>query len=192
MQKVMIHCKHGVKGMDKEINAMKLALEAVKDLEPEAQKRVMKWVSDRLNLSVYQEIPSNTQFSSSKLGRQPLPLHDHHGLAGFDSLAELLGCTNVKTDTNRVLVAAAYEQEKNRKRELTGREINRELQHIGHRVGNVTRAIDQLKAKRPQLMIQLKKEGSTQQAKKKYRVTIEGVKAVEALIRGDSMEAETK
>jgi hypothetical protein len=38
----------------------------------------------------------------------------------------------------------------------------------------------------PQLAVQLKKAGTSKQAQKTYKIATEGVKAVEAMLRGDS------
>ena len=45
-----------------------------------------------------------------------------------------------------------------------------------------TDAINQLIKRKPQLRIQTKKEGKTKQARKKYKVTAEGIKAVQKLL----------
>jgi hypothetical protein len=66
--------------------------------------------------------------------------------------------------------------------ELEAQRINSELKHLGHGIGNVTRALDWLKAQKPSLMIQKRKEGATKQARKKFVVTNEGKKFVEKLL----------
>jgi hypothetical protein len=169
--------------MDKELNAMNTALSALSDLEQDAQKRVMSWLQERLKITAPESNPPMTP------GNPPvknLPTASQTSIASFSSLAELLSQANTKTDLQRVLIAAAFEQEHKQKKELTGREINQELQHVGYRSTNVTRSIDSLKAKKPKLMIQTKKEGSSKQAKKKYRVTVEGIKAVQDMISKQS------
>lgn len=168
--------------MDKELSAMNEVLNTISDLDTDAQKRVMFWVLERLNIGVLndrlidKQITARTSLSTAKIQ------HEHHNFSGVSSLAELLSLVSAKTDSERILVVAAYVQEVKKKKELTGREINQELHHMGYRATNVTRSIDQLKAKQPQLMIQLKKDGTTRQAQKKYSVTHEGIKLVESMI----------
>jgi DNA-binding PadR family transcriptional regulator len=47
----------------------------------------------------------------------------------------------------------------------------------------LTAALDELKAARPAFAIQLRKSGSSQQARKKYKITAAGEKRVEELVR---------
>jgi hypothetical protein len=77
---------------------------------------------------------------------------------------------------------------KQSKAELTGLEINKELHHMGHKVSNITSVINQLIGKRPQLMIQTKKEGKTRQAKKKYKVTTVGISTARDTLFGQVSE----
>lgn len=67
--------------------------------------------------------------------------------------------------------------------DIDSQSVNTELKHLGHGVGNITQAFAGLIARKPQLVIQTKKEGKTQQARKKYRVTQEGKKAVDAMLQ---------
>ena len=60
--------------------------------------------------------------------------------------------------------------------------VNTKLKHLGHGVGNITQALDVLKDRRPQLIVQLRKSGTTKQARKKYKVTTAGKSAVEAML----------
>ena len=53
---------------------------------------------------------------------------------------------------------------------------------MGHRVTNITVAINSLMNRKPQLMIQTRKEGTSQQAHKKYKVSAEGLNAVKKMI----------
>jgi hypothetical protein len=88
-----------------------------------------------------------------------------------------------------VLAVAVYLQNKDPENELTGFSINKELKHIGHGVKNITRPVESLVKSTPQLMIQLRKSGKTRQAKKTYRVTEEGVKAVKLRLANPAAQA---
>jgi hypothetical protein len=63
--------------------------------------------------------------------------------------------------------------------------VNTRLKDLGHGVGNITRAFEALKDEKPALIVQTKKEGSTQQARKKFRVTAEGKKKVEGMLKAE-------
>ncbi len=87
-------------------------------------------------------------------------------------------------DAARVLVAATYEA-RNGSESFTAQQVNGQLKHLGHRVDNITRAIDQLMAQRPAPVVQLKKQGTTRQARKVYKVTETGLRQVERMSHGE-------
>ena len=63
--------------------------------------------------------------------------------------------------------------------------INKELKHLGHGVGNITAALGSLIARKPNLVIQTRKGGSSQQARKRYKLTTEGLKYVDNMIQNE-------
>lgn len=161
---------------DMEIIAMQESYNLLKDLEPDAQKRVINWLTGRLNLSgqIKQKIQNNQEsFNGDDINSY---------FSSYKTLADLFAIANVKSDQDKVLLTASYLQVKNNVPELISREINKELENLGHKVGNITNTISSLMFKKPQLMIQTRKEGKTQQAQKKYKVTIEGLTAAKKLI----------
>lgn len=157
---------------DPELKAITTVYEALKDLEQSAQNRVLKWLQSKFSVQ------------ASSLVNEPMS-DEKKNFSAFESIADLMGIAHARTDSDRVLLTAAFLQEKFQKPELAGREINRELHHLGHRVANITNTISSLMNKRPQLMIQTKKEGKSQQAQKKYRVTVEGIKAANEILSGN-------
>jgi hypothetical protein len=80
-------------------------------------------------------------------------------------------------------VVCYWLQEINESKGIDARVVNDELKHLGHGIGNITRAFDRLKRSRPQLVIQTKKAGTTKQARKTYKMTVEGKSAVEQLLQ---------
>lgn len=61
---------------------------------------------------------------------------------------------------------------------------NKELKDLGHGVGHISEKFDALIKDKPSLVLQLKKSGSSAQGKKTYKLTNEGIKRVEAMIKG--------
>ena len=55
------------------------------------------------------------------------------------------------------------------------------LKNLGHGIPNVTKALDSLKGQSPALALQLKKAGTSQQARKTYKITVAGIKQIEAM-----------
>lgn len=93
-------------------------------------------------------------------------------------VAEFFDAANPRTESEKVLVVAYWLQEIQGHADWDSQSVNTELKNLGHGVGNITRALDNLIARRPRLVIQTKKSGTTKQARKKYKVTVEGLKHV--------------
>jgi hypothetical protein len=66
--------------------------------------------------------------------------------------------------------------------------LNRELKNLGHEVGNITRALQGNIDEKPALVLQLRKSGGTKQARKIYKLSVAGIKAVEARLSSGSTE----
>jgi hypothetical protein len=60
---------------------------------------------------------------------------------------------------------------------------NKELKQLGKGMANITIAIDALRNEKPDARaLQVGKSGKSQQARKTYKLTVAGIKAVEAMI----------
>ena len=166
-----------------ELKAMKTVYDALSELDEDAKRRVIDWVIGKFALG-----RSKQRTDRGVIGLQPSSDTGETNLASFLSVADLFAKTSPKNESDKVLVVASYLQEAKNLSELTGREINKELTHLGHGIKNITAAINSLMNKKPKLMIQTRKEGKSQQAQKKYKVTTEGLAAAKRLI--GSIEAD--
>ena len=160
-----------------ELKAMNDVYNALKGLEDDAKQRVIGWVVGKFSLNnrIKEFTETEQEFDDSRGFAEK-------DLSSFESVADVFGNANVKSEADKVLVVGAYLQQKKGGGELTGREINKELHHLGHGVSNITATISSLINKKPQLMIQTRKEGKTKQAQKKYKVTKEGFTAANKMI----------
>ena len=86
----------------------------------------------------------------------------------FPSFAELYAAASLKTNGEKALVAGYWLQKYQEKTSFTGAAVQKELTHLGHKLTNVTHAIDQMKNRKPMLILQLKKSGTSKQARKLY------------------------
>ncbi len=97
-----------------EVLAMDAALRLLSDLQPDEQRRVLLWLSDKLNLAVK---------LSSRL-QQPTPPTDSEMLGGHSSLAAIrfpIGATVGEVERELILqTLAAANQNKTRAAELLG------------------------------------------------------------------------
>lgn len=167
---------------------MQAVFSALSPLDEGARQRVVDYVSSRLGLSatVARKSSSGKQGVIADEGydedEQELSAQVGGSPRAFEHFAEVFDAVDPQTDRDRALVAAYWLQSSTDASSVDGFSINKELKHLGHGLGNVTRAIDGLKATKPALMIQLKKSGKSQQARKEYKVTAAGVKYIEGIL----------
>lgn len=156
-----------------EVKALGRVVDAIDGLDPSAIQRVLEWAWKRF---VGAELPD----AGSGRGAAPQgawgPVQGPH--VQSTDLAELYVAARPATDADKVLVVAYWHQVSAGKENLDAQTINTDLKNLGHGVGNVTRACSVLIREKPQLMIQVKKAGSTRQARKQYRLTTAGVQRV--------------
>ena len=161
-------------GLD-EIEAMRVVAGALKNLGPGARDRVIRWTCEKYGLQ---------QPRQAQVARFPSQLtesSEHSGEGGSVDLANLYATCQPKTDAEKTLVVSYWLQETQGVSGIDAQKVNTELKHLGHGVGNITRAFDKLMENKPQLMIQTKKAGTTKQARKTYRVTTEGRNMIEQM-----------
>jgi len=98
------------------------------------------------------------------------------------NIAEFYAATNPQSESEKVAVIAYWFQVYEAHPDFDSQRINTELKHLGHGVSNVTAAFSALMNWKPQYVIQTRKSGTTQQARKRYMLTNEGKKFVEGLV----------
>jgi len=105
-------------------------------------------------------------------------------------LPDLYGTISPSSEADRALVVGYWLQVLQGEQDLDSFQINKELKNLGHGVGNITNALTSLIQRKPQLVIQTRKSGSSQQARKRYRLTDAGLKAVERMLNGGDKQRE--
>lgn len=168
-----------------EVKAMALVAEAVSGLDAEATARIVRWMADRYKVGLSfgggkdrAESGRSGSAAPSGGGNGNGSRDDHQ----FADLAELYNATAPESDADKTLVAAYWAQYGEGKAEFGSQELNTALKNLGHAIGNITTAFDTLKARKPAPVMQLKKSGSSKQARKTFRLTLAGKSAVEAMI----------
>jgi hypothetical protein len=117
---------------------------------------------------------------------QPLPMAEEtqpqpaaSGIKGFmkyDSLKEIFNASTTKRTGAKMLLAAAYLQEKESLKELSSYEISSRLKKIGEEVKHPSAAINSLIGKKPPLLLQTGTQGISLKSRRKFRVTEEGLR----------------
>jgi len=93
----------------------------------------------------------------------------------YETFAELFFASNARTITAKIILAAAYLQEKKNIREFGSSDINAMLKKIGQVVQNISASINVLLFKNPPLLIQVEKPGAQKFARRTYAVTDAGL-----------------
>jgi hypothetical protein len=161
-----------------EVKAMGTVAEALKGLDSDAIGRVLQWAAGSYGAPLSTGKAPKMPFAGK---RQEEDAADS-GADEFASLADLFAAAQPKVDSDRALVAGYWYQFKEGQNDFASQTINTALKNLGHGVSNITKALETLKAQSPGLVMQVRKSGSSQQARKHYKLTTAGKKAVELLV----------
>jgi hypothetical protein len=102
----------------------------------------------------------------------------------FDDAAALFAAANPTTNGDKALVIGYWFQQIEGNKDLDAQQVNTQLKQLGHGIANITGAFNDLMGTMPKLAIQVRKGGATRQARKRYRITTEGLKRVADLLAG--------
>lgn len=94
----------------------------------------------------------------------------------YDTFEDLFFASNAKTITAKILLAAAYFQERKNIKEFGSSDLNAMMKKIGQVVQNISASINVLLMKEPPLLIQAGKSGAKKHARRAYSVTEEGLR----------------
>lgn len=160
---------------DPEIKAMADIAKLLSELETaDARGRVIRWVAQRFAVG------------SAATQEAQMPKQDALEDTDFQEFADLYDQANPGTEAERVLVGAYWFQVVLEQPTMTGYEVNRELKNLGHGVGNVTVGFTSLSEQDPRLAMQLQKSGKARQARKKYKLTVAGIRTVKGMLAKQS------
>ncbi len=187
--------------LDPELNAMSQVLEVFNELEQDQRKRIVDWLTARFQLvfdedkqkdeiKLQESSPTTVQqFDTTPIVKEGAPEIDRmtpidkQDLKQYESITDLLEESTATKVIDRILLAAAYLQEKKNLTELTSFEINSQLKKAGHGIPNISIGINRLLEKVPQLMAVTKREGNTKQSRRKFAVTEDGLQKVKSFLK---------
>ena len=172
-------------GVDAEFAAMKALYNVLEPLDDDARKRVMDYIVAQLEIPT---IPPQSADRTSQAGTgdfEEAVLHQEEAAAPkFNSFAELYDAAQPATGPQKALVSGYWLQVCQKAENFDGFSVNKELKDLGHGLANITNAIDGLRNQKPAFALQLRKSGKSQQARKTYKLTVPGIRAVETMING--------
>lgn len=159
---------------DPEIKAMGEVRDALEDLGEDARQRVLRWASERYDVSLG---GGGRSTDEPMTGAEEYVSQEQ----SFDTFADFFHAAQPETEADKVLLAGYWFHEMEGKEELTSRVLNRKLKELGYKVSNITREVRRLMDKKPALVVQLRKKGSSKQAHKVYKLSHAGKKYVEQM-----------
>lgn len=163
--------------MDAEIKAMGEMAAALEPLDENVRARVLRWASERYGVKIPVPPPASARAASSSSPMEQ-SAQTQPQFATFD---ELFDAANPETSTDKALVAAYWFQVAQGQDDFESQQLNTELKNLGHPSSNITRDLDGLINRTPRYVMQTRKEGTTKQARKRYKITREGIRAVERM-----------
>jgi hypothetical protein len=162
---------------DPELQALSAISSLLSELPGDSQARILSWITSR--------------FSGHGVVRGPLKPGDGARAAPestreFPDIATLFVAASPTTGSEKALVVSYWLQACMGQEEWEGFAVNTELKHLGHGLKNVTDALNSLIEHKPQLVVQLRKSGKTKQARKRYKLTVEGIRKVRMMASAGS------
>jgi hypothetical protein len=180
--------------IDRELDAIQRVFAALEPLDDEARVRVLSYIASRLDIDIAgPKPPVQPPLPFSDFNERPAHNGDDPAMAliasgsgpqQFNDFADLYDAASPVSHAERVLVAGYWLQVLQGGDSFDSQTANTLLKNLGHGIPNVTKAIDALKAQTPALALQLKKAGTSQQARKTYKITVAGMKAVGHMLEG--------
>lgn len=165
--------------MDPEIKAMSEISEALASLEPDVVRRVLKWAGEKYQVKLTGAAPG---------GEKGLSTGGSSDTRSFSDFSDLFDAASPSSGLERILVCAYWFQVVQGQADFDSQSLNTELKNFGHPSANITRDMDSLVNRVPKLILQTRKEGTSKQARKKFKLTREGIREVERLLEGKHVE----
>jgi hypothetical protein len=164
---------------DDEIKAMGQIATALTPLDELTRTRVLQWATSRFS-------PASLARSQDWVNAPSTEVSQTSDSSNFDSFAELFEAAGPTTDREKALVASYWQQVCQGQPSFGSQTLNDALKDLGHGVSNITDALTALKEERPAFVLQLKKSGTSKQARKTYKLTQEGIRRVRGMISRES------
>ena len=165
-----------------ELKAMAILEGALCNLSEEIQQRVLRWACERFQFEGVGALSRQKKLKAGKNEYDQDAIDENEEGSSTNGLAEFYDQVDPESDADKALVVAYWYQFRGEQDEVEAQRVNRALKHLGQGVGNITRAFEALKGQKPALIVQTRKEGTTKQARKKFKVTTEGKKAIEKML----------
>jgi hypothetical protein len=172
--------------MGDEIKALGQIDAALKELEADEARRVLSWAVDKYDPTgeLKQRVQSNSKAGEADGSEHKDPKSDSDN-GEYERISDLVDAASPQTIVDYVLVASYWFQVLGGKESVAAQEVNSALKDLGHGSSNITDSFTSLMERKPPHVRQVQKTGSTRQARKRYRITEEGLKAIARMLAGE-------
>jgi hypothetical protein len=158
---------------------MAALVNALDDLDAAVRVRVIDWAANRYGVKVQTARRGGADSAVGAVDdeEQTAPIFKH--------FSDLLDATqSPSTIAERALIGGYWFQVVQGEGTFTGLQVNNELKNAGHGIGNITDALTTLQSRSPAQVRQVMKSGRTKQARKTYKLTVAGIRAVQTMMGG--------
>lgn len=153
---------------DQELSAMSTLRGALEPLSAEERERVLNWAADRFRVRLVK--------TGGAPGTYETPSDD--GSLTHDTFADAFDAFQPKTDAEKFLIAAYWEGSVKGEASFGSAVLNKMLRDLGHGSDHTAQNMQWLIDQKPARILQLSKSGKSQQARKTYKITREGIRVV--------------
>lgn len=161
---------------DKQITAMQKVVEALSGLDEADLRVVLGFVGMRYGGI---KAPPPHMPGGNPQGGAPNNGNGGGPSAGtYNTFPDLYHAASPETESDKALVAGYWIQVCQQKDGFESFAANSVLKDMGYTISNITRAFDALMAQDPKYVMQIKKTGTSRQARKVYKLTQAGLKRV--------------
>lgn len=168
---------------DPELEAMGAVADALASLDEEQQGRVLRWAGERFDVALAHGRSRGP--SDAGEGDPDGEVTDEEvaeATAEYEDFADFFGAASPEKNEDKALVAAYWVQVIQGNDQWASRLVNNELKDLGHPIANITDALSSNIKKKPQRVRQVRKNGTSKQGTKTYKVTHEGQGYVQGLL----------
>jgi hypothetical protein len=158
-----------------ELEAMGQMAAIIEPLDEDARARAVSWIIQHFGIEVGRVASNKPRAGTPDSSARSMP-------SQFETLPDLFHAAKPRNEREKALIAAYWIQLSKGLNHFASQEVNSELKHLGFGVSNITDALSQLMNEKPSCVIQLKKSGSSRQARKTYKVTDAGNRKVEEML----------
>lgn len=170
---------------DLEIEAMIAISGAFNGLEDAERMRVLRWAYDKFGSAPLPDPKGTGKVDGPGSGGAGGD-EDQTVPQDYGDFAELYDAAAPKSDADKALVAAYWHQKYKGNDQFGSQPLNNYLKDLGHQLKRINDALAAGIKASPARVLQVRKSGNAPQGRKMYKLSKEGLKAVERMIAGDT------